>query len=540
MTSRKPRLMLGLAATLVVAALGLFAFLLLDNRAAQRENLEARFQAGAKVTAALVESVFGSSVQQAAQQNARDFGGPTVSLERLNRRTEKSHLAYGVVLGPDGSLLAATSSAGPDVLQRLLKRPEHIAQVLEGGKPYRLTGFVGPSTLEYASSFQSESGERRVIVQGFPTTLLSVFLSGVLDKIPSLAPQRAYVVDGKNRVIASNGSATLGEVAPVIDDPDRTNAEASVAGSEWRILLSRKHADVYRGFNSSTQWVLLAVLGLAGVGLLMLLARIFRREVDLQKAYVDLERSNEELLRSNGELEQFASVASHDLQEPLRKVQAFGDQLERRYKDDLPEEAQDYLQRMCGAASRMSTLIEDLLRFSRITTHARASESIDLSTLAADVVADLDALITDTGGKVVIGRLPAVQADPVQMRQLLQNLIANALKFHRPDVTPLVRLRACSSSNPDLVAFSVVDNGIGFEPQYTERIFRVFERLHARDVYAGTGIGLAVCRKIVERAGGNITAKGYPGEGAEFIIELPPAVNAGRLEEDPAPEPAYA
>jgi light-regulated signal transduction histidine kinase (bacteriophytochrome) len=241
----------------------------------------------------------------------------------------------------------------------------------------------------------------------------------------------------------------------------------------------------------------------------------------LERANQDLAHSNLELKRSNAELEQFASVASHDLQEPLRKVQTFGDQLERRYGDQIPDEAVDYLHRMRRAANRMSTLIEDLLRFSRVTTHARPPQPVDLSRVAREVTSDLEAPLQETQGVVEIDGLPTVEADPLQMRQLLQNLIANGIKFHRPGLPPLVRLQRAQSPGVGLVAFTVQDNGIGFEPEYEERIFKVFERLHPRDVYQGTGIGLAMCRKIVERHGGSIVAAGRPGEGSTFTVTLP-------------------
>ncbi len=260
---------------------------------------------------------------------------------------------------------------------------------------------------------------------------------------------------------------------------------------------------------------------------------------DLEAVNATLERTNIELSRSNGELEQFASVASHDLQEPLRKVQTFGDQLERRFADDLPDEAKDYLRRMRNASARMSVLIDDLLRFSRVTTHAKPHVTVDLERVARDVVQDLEARIDESNGTVEIGALPAVEADATQMRQLLQNLIANALKFHRDGVAPVVRVDAVPTDEPGMVAFSVADNGIGFEATYEDRIFKVFERLHPRDVYAGTGIGLALCRKIAERHGGSIHGDGRPGEGATFTVVLPAARTASVVVEASRPTVAH-
>lgn len=230
---------------------------------------------------------------------------------------------------------------------------------------------------------------------------------------------------------------------------------------------------------------------------------------------------SENLARSNRELQDFAYVASHDLQEPLRKIQAFGNLLEDEYGPVLGDGV-DYLQRMRGAAARMSTLIEDLLLFSRVTTKAKPFSAVDMNVIAEDVVSDLETRIKSTGGTVIINPLPTIQADPTQMRQLLQNLIANALKFHRPDVPPKVTVscRTYQGAHP-YHRLTVNDNGIGFSDKYAERIFAVFQRLHNRDTFEGTGIGLAVCRKIVERHGGTIAAKSDKNNGSTFIITLP-------------------
>jgi light-regulated signal transduction histidine kinase (bacteriophytochrome) len=232
-----------------------------------------------------------------------------------------------------------------------------------------------------------------------------------------------------------------------------------------------------------------------------------------------LEQRARELARSNAELEQFASIASHDLQEPLRKVQTFAEQLRVREHDQLSDSGRDYLARMTSAARRMQDLIDDLLRFSRVTTNTRPFVAVDLAATAHEVTADLEGVMEETGATVEIGELPTVQADPLQMRQLLQNLLSNALKFHREGVAPHVQMTGRVDGR--FAEIAVSDDGIGFEERYAQRIFRVFERLHGRGVYPGTGIGLALCRKIVERHGGTITATSAPGEGATFLVTLP-------------------
>lgn len=231
-----------------------------------------------------------------------------------------------------------------------------------------------------------------------------------------------------------------------------------------------------------------------------------------------LQENSENLARSNRELEDFAYVASHDLQEPLRKIQAFSNLLKSEYAKELGEGA-DYVDRMHAAASRMSKLIQDLLAFSRVTTKMNPNIRVDLKDTVADVLLDLETRMEEVGGTVIVGELPTVVADPTHMRQLFQNLIGNALKFHTPDVAPTVEVSARNIG--DDCEIRVKDNGIGFEEQYLDKIFSVFQRLHGRDSYEGTGIGLAVCRKIAERYGGTITATSEKHKGSTFIIRLP-------------------
>jgi light-regulated signal transduction histidine kinase (bacteriophytochrome) len=177
---------------------------------------------------------------------------------------------------------------------------------------------------------------------------------------------------------------------------------------------------------------------------------------------------------------------------------------------------------MHNAALRMRTLIDDLLSFSRVTTKARPFEQVDLMQIGTEVLSDLEERIVQTSGEVVLDELPTIQADPLQMRQLLQNLISNGLKFRRPDVPPRVRVQAhFEGDNAEICVIQVADNGIGFDETYLDRIFEVFQRLHGRLEYEGTGMGLAICRKIAERHGGSITADSQAGVGSTFIVRIP-------------------
>jgi len=251
-----------------------------------------------------------------------------------------------------------------------------------------------------------------------------------------------------------------------------------------------------------------------------------------KRAEEELKLLTASLERSNRELQDFASVASHDLQEPLRKVRAFGDLLKSGYGDTLAGQGQDYLQRIVAATERMQTLINDLLTLARVTIKAEPFVPVDLAAVAEGVLDDLEVSIQQAGGSVEVSGLPTIDAEPTQMRQLLQNLISNSLKFHKKGEPPVVKVRSEFLDGPDrndganpvgqkLVNLMVEDNGIGFDEKYLGRIFNVFQRLNGRAEFPGTGIGLAVCHRIVGRHCGAITAKSQPGQGSTFIVTLP-------------------
>jgi len=254
--------------------------------------------------------------------------------------------------------------------------------------------------------------------------------------------------------------------------------------------------------------------------------RVRQRTAALESANHDLKVSSAKLERSNRELLEFASVASHDLQEPLRKVQTFGDRLKTLCAAKFDEQGRDYLDRMLNATGRMQALIQDLLAFSRVGSRPRSFVAVDLARVACEVLSDLEIRIAETGAKVEVSELPTIDADPILIRQLLQNLIGNALKFHKKGHAPVVRVGCAARSGAALDstamwAISVADQGIGFEEKYLDRIFTMFQRLHGRNEYEGTGVGLAICRKIAWSHGGDITATSALGHGAVFTVTLP-------------------
>ncbi len=238
-----------------------------------------------------------------------------------------------------------------------------------------------------------------------------------------------------------------------------------------------------------------------------------RAETELQSYAARLERSNREL-------QDFANIASHDLQEPLRKVRSFGDLLKQKVDYRLNDQERDYIERMQNAAARMQRMIEDLLAYARVTTRAQPHRPVDLAKVVAEVLSDLEVRMIQTEGKVMVGDMPVIQADPLQMQQLFQNLIGNALKFHKKNVPPFIKVQSKFIAGK-LIEITVEDNGIGFSMENSGFLFQPFRRLHGRSEYEGSGIGLSICRKIVEGHGGKISAWSEPEKGSIFTVVLP-------------------
>ena len=259
-------------------------------------------------------------------------------------------------------------------------------------------------------------------------------------------------------------------------------------------------------------------IGLAGIG---------RDITESKRTELEIRQYAEKLKHSNKELHDFAYTASHDLQEPLRKVQWFSNLLGEKYGHAVKGEGGKYLDSIQKAVYRMQKLINDLLSYSQVTTMAKPFITTELTAVANEAVEDLQVLIAETKGSVEIGKMPAIDADPAQMRRLFQNLIGNSLKYRKKEEPPVIKVSTDikESKQPgqegNRCFILVKDNGIGFDEKYNDKIFKIFQRLHGMNEYRGTGIGLALCRKIVKRHGGMITAKSKPEQGAEFTITLP-------------------
>ncbi len=529
-------------ALVVLGLLTVVALELANTQAKSRDDVMARVHERGTLAAALVDSLFESSAQQ-APLNARRYGGRTVSDATLeaNLRTNQ----YLILLDPRGGILAQTRGVTPAVradLKRTAALGPRQAYRIGDTIPYGRTGVIS-----YAIPVQTAYG-RRTLVSGFtPATLASIF-NGELRKIPGVKGSRGVIIDGRLTLLAA--SSAVRPIGYVYRQPEQIKAlrqksgnygdryfdQVAVANSSWHLITSAPHDALFATVSGVRKWVPWTIfVGFVVVTLVaFLLGRRALRASDqvrvtndrlavvnseLAESIAALGRRAAELARSNDELEQFASIASHDLQEPLRKVRTFAQQLTVIEADRLSDKGRDYLERTNLAAERMQRLIEDLLRFSRVATQTRPFAPVDLAVVTREVLEDLEGQVERSDGTVRIGDLPTISGDAPQMRQLMQNLISNALKFQRDGVPPEVDVDAVVHG--EVATIRVRDNGIGFEPQYEQRIFRVFERLHGRGRYPGTGIGLALCRKIVERHGGTIEARGEPGAGSTFTIALP-------------------
>ncbi len=549
MRRKEAGLALAAAAIVVMALLTVFAIELSNTQAKSKQDVKARVHERAVLAVALIDGLF-QSVQQEVPQYQRLYGGRTVSGAALDKqqRNQSQNGGYLAVLDSSGSVIAAsrtfTAQARADLTHSAA------LALIRAGHPYGL-GNLRPygrlGAIDYAVSFPTRFG-LRTVVQGFAPGVLGTFLATDLRKIPGVKGAHNYLIDGDDVVLASTNPAVpvgrpfanrsaiqaLGHASG--DVRGHYFDSVHLANSTWRVVLAAPNGPLFASVSGPRRWVpwmIFAAFALVALAALMLGRRVVRASREVRSANAklellngELETANEalgrraaELERSNAELEQFASIASHDLQEPLRKVRTFTQRVAGMEDGRLSEQGRDYLERANSAAERMQKLIEDLLKYSRVATHGRPFAPVDLDALAHEVVGDLEAQIERSGASVEVSELPTISGDALQLRQLIQNLISNGLKFRREGVVPEVRIDAVTSGEE--VELTVGDNGIGFESRYARRIFRVFERLHGRGEYPGTGIGLALCRRIAERHGGTIVASGVPGEGATFTITLP-------------------
>ncbi len=261
------------------------------------------------------------------------------------------------------------------------------------------------------------------------------------------------------------------------------------------------------------------------------LTSIKQAERELKKNYIEIANTNQALESSNHDLQQFASVASHDLQEPLRKIQMFAEMLAERGNDQLSIESLKYLSKIRVSAARMKTLILDVLNYSKLSSNTSIFQPVDLNLLIRELLEDLELVAAEKNAQITVEQLPQIEANPGQIRQVFQNIVSNAIKFSREGTAPVIQIsgkRIVDKSfdsevdeQGEYCCIRISDNGIGFDARYLNNIFVLFERLHSKDVYEGTGIGLAISKKIIEKHNGIITAESTPGKGSRFSFILP-------------------
>jgi signal transduction histidine kinase len=527
----------------VLAATTVFAIELSRTQASSKSAIKVEVHQRAALAGALIGSLL-QSVQQQVPQDSKIYGSATVSDQTLNMPGQQS--GYLAVLDSGGRVLA--SSTGFTAQVRAGLPISGALAMIRSGHPYglgNLAPYGSAKLIDFGISFPTPYGPR-ILLTGIDLGALNSLLTGDLHNIPGVKGAHNYLVDGNDAVLAtSNPAAAVGHLIPGAgavqalrhasgDVQGHYFEQVAVANTTWRILLVAPDGPLFAsvtGLHQLVPWLIFAAFAIVALAALALGRRVLADQLrsvnkrleavngELTEVNAKLGRRAAELARSNEELDQFASIASHDLQEPLRKVRTFTEQLTLTEGEHLSENGRDYLLRANSAAERMQKLIEDLLRFSRVTTQGRPFSPVDLSEITEAVLVELDVLVEASAAVIHVGALPTVNADALQMRQLMQNLISNALKFHREGVAPEITIAA--DGTDDEVQLTVRDNGIGFEARYSLRIFRVFERLHGRSEYPGTGIGLALCRKIAERHGGSIVAEGRPGVGSTFTVTLP-------------------
>jgi signal transduction histidine kinase len=512
----------------LLALLSVFAIELSNTQAQSKQNVKAQVHDRAVLAAALMDSLFQTGQAQAPQY-ARLYGARTLARGALILPPDR---AYVALIDLDGRLIAA--SPGFNTQARLALERSSMLQSIRAGARYALSNVQPYGTsgvIDYAVAFPSAYGTR-VLVTGVAPSILGYLVTGDLLKIPGVAGAQNYLIDGNHAVIGTtdanlSAGQTLNLRALV---KSRYVDRAAVADSNWQIVLAAPDGPLFASVSGPHKWVpwaIFAAFALVAMVALTLGRRALRATAGVHAANAALQERNAEFARSNSDLEHFAAVASHDLQEPLRKVRTFTQRVTVMEAANLSPKGHDYLQRANAAAARMQALIEDLLRFSRVATQQRPFAPVNLDQLTQEVLRDLSDQVSRSGAVVRVGELPTILGDQVQLRQLMQNLISNALKFRRPDVDHEVVIEAATYG--DVIELIVRDNGIGFDAEYAERIFGVFERLHGRSDYPGTGIGLALCRKIAEHHGGAIVAEGIPGIGATFTVSLPQVLTNGAL-----------
>ncbi len=470
---------------LAVTEAGTGHILLLDAEAAIDSYLETGNEAAIEV----LDRIGGQDDEQTADVEAALTAELGADHPVLTLRAQATEAVDDWFAGHVQPLVAAVESGGPDAAD-----PADLQA--EGEAFDRMEALVDAYTLAVRDAREDANADLRrwigVSTLAFGLLILSAVAAGVVLWVYL----RRWVTDPLAGLAAEAREVADGDVHHRVDDSGP--GEVGAVARDVELMRER---------------------------LVVLLDESRRARAELEASHAVLEAQTEELRRSNRDLEQFAYVASHDLQEPLRKVASFTQLLGSRYRGQLDERADQYIDFAVDGAKRMQRLINDLLGFSRVGRIGTEVTDVDMDRVFARAVADLAAVAEETGADVTAGDLPTLRGEEALLVQLVTNLVGNGLKFRRPDVPPVVRVEA--ERVGDHWQFACRDNGIGIDPQYAERVFVIFQRLHAKEVYEGTGIGLALCKKIVEYHGGEIWVDQTVTEGTVVRWTLPAAPAAG-------------
>ena len=529
--------MLLLFALGALGMLGTAAYGLAHGQHGQRSSLERRFEGRAQLGAALVGSLFAASAPGQQQQAAQRYGDK-VDAKLLTRQAAAGGSNFIAVADAQGHVLAASAGAPAGLDSDLSALPMFFRRALTSNS-YGLSGIAAGGSILTALPFKAKTGTR-VQVSGVKAGLLAAFLGGTLKQVSNNADSISLIVDDDGGVIAEQGRGE--QVGRPLRDTalrralarhetgklpgDRLFTAQPVGSTGWQLVLVATSDTVFQPVSGTSRWLpwailVIGALALTAVGVLLRRALLAAGQVRV---------ANAELARSNADLERFAYVASHDLSEPLRTIGGFGGLLERRYGDRLDDEGRMMLGHVTAGASRLQALIDGLLSYARVSTARRNVERIDLNEKLQIVLDSIRPALNDRGAQVAVDPLPTIEGERAQIAQLLQNLLLNAVKFTADDVTPEVRVSA-QPVQDGRWEISIADNGVGIAPGQAQRIFEMFQRGTADRARTGTGIGLALCARIVERHGGHIGVRPREGGGSVFSFDLPGAPGA------PSPAP---
>jgi signal transduction histidine kinase len=530
-----------------LAAVGLAAYLLADSQSDQRRDLRARYADRVDVATALVSSLLTVAYTGSREDATEQYAGP-VSTRRLDTAVARANAKYMLVVDAAGKVVGASSgSATASTAQRL----ELVKTALASRAGYALGPLSRGGVVESAVTFPAGT-QPRVLVTAAPVKTFTDFLRGSLAPVPQGGSGRVWVFDSRGGTISSVNvpaglkptpelvqrslDEAMGEFTAPSSGEERFFAAGTIPNTDWRIVAGVSQANLYESVSGAarwTPWLILALGTAALLGIGLLLRRLLRtRErlrtsnASLERSRADLEERAAELERSNADLEQFAYAASHDLSEPLRTVAGFSQLLASRYRGELDAEADEMIRYMGDGVDRMQQLIDDLLLYSRVGRTPLREESVDLDDVLADARAWLGPAVEESGARINSDPLPRVRGERGQLTQVLQNLLGNAIKFVAPGVRPVVHVSASEAGGEWRIA--VADNGIGVEPEQADAVFKMFGRLHPSETYPGTGIGLAIVKRIVERHGGRIWVESGVGGGSVFVFTMPDRVPATR------------